>query len=129
MTEARATLDKCTYGMESSKIQMMTLLSTMITNPTSAGRVIAVQGPMGTGKTTLIKEGLSRILNREFAMIALGGATGASFLEGHEYTYDGAKWGQIAQILMNAKTMNPVIFFDELDKVSETAHGQEIINV
>jgi ATP-dependent Lon protease len=129
MANARSTLDKCTYGMESSKIQMMTLLSNMITNPTSAGKVIAFQGPMGTGKTTLIKEGLSRILNRECAMIALGGATGASFLEGHEYTYEGAKWGQIAQILMTTKTMNPVIFFDELDKVSETAHGQEITNV
>jgi ATP-dependent Lon protease len=82
-----------------------------------------------THNTTLIKEGVSKLLGREFAFIALGGTGDASFLEGHSYTYEGSTWGKIVQILMDSKCMNPVIYFDELDKVSETARGEEIIGI
>jgi ATP-dependent Lon protease len=68
-------------------------------------------------------------LNRPFVFIALGGASDSSFLEGHSYTYEGSTWGKIVQILINSKCMNPVIYFDELDKVSDTARGEEIINI
>jgi ATP-dependent Lon protease len=84
---------------------------------------------MGTGKTTLVKEGISKILGRDFAFIALGGATDSSFLEGHSYTYEGSSWGKTVDILISSKSMNPVIYFDELDKVSTTSRGQEIINL
>ena len=105
------------------------MLGELITNPKAIGCAIAIQGPMGTGKTTLVKEGISKILNRPFAFIALGGATDSSFLEGHGYTYEGSTWGKIVQILIDSKCMNPVIYFDELDKVSETPKGDEIINI
>jgi ATP-dependent Lon protease len=82
-----------------------------------------------THNTTMIKEGVSKLLGREFAFIALGGTGDASFLEGHSYTYEGSTWGKIVQILMDSKCMNPVIYFDELDKVSETARGEEIIGI
>ena len=82
-----------------------------------------------THNTTLIKEGVSKLLGREFAFIALGGTGDASFLEGHSYTYEGSTWGKIVQIIMDSKCMNPVIYFDELDKVSETARGEEIIGI
>jgi ATP-dependent Lon protease len=62
-------------------------------------------------------------------LIALGGTGDASFLEGHSYTYEGSSWGKIVQILIDGKCMNPVIYFDELDKVSDTARGQEIVGV
>jgi ATP-dependent Lon protease len=62
-------------------------------------------------------------------MIALGGNTDASVLEGHGYTYEGSVWGQIADILIRSKCMNPVIIFDELDKVSGTSKGDEIIGL
>lgn len=62
-------------------------------------------------------------------MIALGGISDGSLLEGHDYTYEGSQWGKIVQCLMDAQIMNPVIYFDELDKVSETYHGQEIIGI
>ena len=77
----------------------------------------------------MVKEGISKILGREFAFIALGGATDSSFLEGHSYTYEGSTWGQIVDILMKSKCMNPVIYFDELDKVSDTPKGEEIIGI
>ena len=82
-----------------------------------------------THNTSLVREGISKILNRPFAFIALGGATDSSFLEGHGYTYEGSMWGKIVQILIDSKCMNPVIYFDELDKISETPKGEEIAGI
>jgi ATP-dependent Lon protease len=76
-----------------------------------------------------VKEGISKILNRPFAFIALGGATDSSFLEGHSYTYEGSIWGKIVQILIDSRCMNPVIYFDELDKISDTPKGEEIAGI
>ena len=59
----------------------------------------------------------------------LGGATDASYLEGHGYTYEGATWGKIIDMVMVSNCMNPIIFFDELDKVSLTDKGREIIGI
>jgi ATP-dependent Lon protease len=107
----------------------MQLVGQWVANPNSVGSAIAIKGPMGTGKTTLVKEGISQILGREFSFIALGGNSDASFLEGHSYTYEGSSWGKIVQILMDSKCMNPVIYFDELDKISDTAKGEEIVSM
>ena len=61
--------------------------------------------------------------------MALGGTNDSSIMEGHSYTYEGAVWGKIANILMQSQCMNPIIFFDELDKVSNTEKGKEIIGI
>jgi ATP-dependent Lon protease len=129
MEKAQKTLDNAVYGLNDAKIQIMQMLGQLITNPKALGTAIAIQGPMGTGKTTLVKEGISKILNRPFAFIALGGATDSSFLEGHSYTYEGSTWGKIVQILIDSKCMNPVIYFDELDKISDTPKGEEIAGI
>jgi ATP-dependent Lon protease len=129
MENAQKTLDNAVYGLNDAKIQIMQMLGQLITNPKALGTAIAIQGPMGTGKTTLVKEGISKILNRPFAFIALGGATDSSFLEGHSYTYEGSTWGKIVQILIDSKCMNPVIYFDELDKISDTPKGEEIAGI
>ena len=126
ITNAKKTLDECVYGLDDAKMQIMQLAGQWITNPSALGTAIAIKGPMGTGKTTLVKEGISKILGREFAFIALGGTGDSSFLEGHSYTYEGSTWGKIVQILIDSKCMNPVIFFDELDKLSDTPKGDEI---
>jgi len=129
MVNAKTTLDNCVYGMNDAKLQIMQMLGQWIANPSSMGSAIAIHGPPGTGKTSIVKDGISKILGRDFAFIALGGSGDSSFLEGHSYTYEGSSWGKIAQIMMESKSMNPVIYFDELDKVSDTARGQEIIGV
>ena len=129
MAEAQKTLDSAVYGLNDAKMQIMQMLGQLITNPKSIGTAIAIHGPPGTGKTSLVKEGISKILNRPFAFIALGGATDSSFLEGHGYTYEGSMWGKIVQILIDSKCMNPVIYFDELDKISETPKGEEIAGI
>ena len=129
MENAKTILDNAVYGLNDAKIQIMQMIGQWIANPKAFGSAIAIKGPMGTGKTSLVKEGISKILEREFAFVALGGASDGSFLEGHSYTYEGSVWGRIVDILIKSKSMNPVIFFDELDKVSETARGDEIIGI
>ena len=129
MEESIATLDKAVYGLHDAKMQIMQLIGQWIVNPTAVGSAIAIKGPMGTGKTTLVKDGISKILNRPFALIALGGATDASVLEGHGYTYEGSTWGKIVDILIQTKSSNPIIYFDELDKISDTPKGEEIIGI
>ena len=129
MESALSKLNTAVYGLNDAKMQIMQMLGQLISNPSSVGTSIAIHGPMGTGKTSLVREGISKILNRPFAFIALGGATDSSFLEGHSYTYEGSTWGQIVQILITCKCMNPVIYFDELDKISETPKGEEIASI
>jgi ATP-dependent Lon protease len=129
MEEAQKTLNDAVYGLNDAKMQIMQMLGQLITNPNAIGTAIAIKGPMGTGKTSIVKEGISKILNRPFAFIALGGATDSSFLEGHSYTYEGSVWGKIVQIIIDSKCMNPVIYFDELDKISDTPKGEEIAGI
>jgi ATP-dependent Lon protease len=129
MEKAKNTLDDCVFGLNDAKVQIMQMVGQWISNPSAMGTAIAIKGPMGTGKTTLVKEGISKILGREFAFIALGGTGDASFLEGHSYTYEGSTWGKIVQILIDSKCMNPVIYFDELDKISDTPRGEEIVGI
>ena len=129
MEDAKDILDSAVYGLNDAKMQIMQMVGQWISNPSALGSAIAIKGPPGTGKTTLVKEGISKILGRDFAFIALGGATDSSFLEGHSYTYEGSTWGKIVEILIRCKSMNPVIFFDELDKLSETPKGEEIAGI
>ena len=123
-------LDQAVFGHEKAKQKILQILAQRISNPDDqSGLVLGIQGPMGNGKTTLVEKGISKALDIPFTYIPLGGATDSSFLEGHSYTYEGSQPGKIVNILNQAKCMNPIIFFDELDKVSTTPHGQEITNV
>lgn len=129
MDKAKKHLDDAVYGMAGAKIQIMQLIGQWITNPSAMGTAIAIKGPMGTGKTTLVKEGISKAIGRDFSFMALGGATDSCFLEGHSYTYEGSTWGKIIDNIVQCKSMNPIFFFDELDKVSDTPKGEEIIGI
>ena len=124
--ELKSNMDKCIYGQNKAKNSILEIVAKWITNPKSKGNIIGLCGPPGVGKTSLIKQGLSKALDIPFSFISLGGSTNASILEGFDYTYEGSKWGRIIDILMENKCMNPVLFFDELDKISETKAGEEI---
>lgn len=126
LQSVRSSLDNTVYGHQEAKDQLMRIFAQWISNPGSRGHCIGIQGSMGVGKTQLIKEGLCKALNMPFGFIALGGATDASFLEGHSFTYEGSTYGKIAEVLMKTQVMNPILFFDELDKVSQTRRGEEI---
>jgi len=129
MEKSKKILDSVTYGLEDAKMQIMQMIGLWLVNPNAIGCAIAIKGPPGTGKTTLIKEGISKILNRPFALVALGGCGDAGFLDGFDYTYEGSRHGKIIDILIQCGCMNPVILFDELDKLSDSFKGQEITGV
>ena len=129
LDKSKKILDECVFGLETAKMQLLQYIGQWLVNPDTIGTAIAIKGPPGTGKTTLIKEGISKILNRPFGFITLGGATDSSFLEGHSYTYEGSVWGQVVDILMKSKCMNPIIFMDELDKISKSPKGEEITGI
>ena len=129
MENSKKILDSVTYGLEDAKIQIMQMIGLWLVNPNAVGCAIAIKGPPGTGKTTLIKEGISKILNRPFALVALGGCGDSGFLDGFDYTYEGSKHGKIIDILIQCGCMNPIILFDELDKLSDSFKGQEITGV
>ena len=129
MVKARQQMDKHIYGMNPAKLQIMQIISQWIVNPDSVGNVIALQGPMGVGKTSFARNAIAEVLQRPFEFFTLGGASDIANYIGHSYTYEGSLWGRIADSLMHAKTMNPVMYFDELDKISTTPQGDEIVSM
>jgi len=129
LRSVRETLDAGVFGHADAKHQIVMMLAKWIVNPDAPGIVLGIHGPPGVGKTTLVKEGVAKALGLPSAFIPLGGANDSSFLDGHSYTYEGSTWGKIADVLMQAGCANPVICFDELDKVRDNARGNEIYNV
>jgi hypothetical protein len=134
MKQVHDTLDEAAYGHENAKKQIERILGQWITGDQS-GYCFGFEGPPGVGKTSLAKEGISKCLkdidgnSRPFGFIAIGGSSNGSTLDGHNYTYVGSMWGKIVDILMESKCMNPIIFIDEIDKVSRTEAGREIIGI
>ena len=129
MDNAMKILNECAYGLMDAKMQILQMIGQWIANPSAMGTAIALKGPMGTGKTTLAKYGISKILNRQFILIALGGATDGAVFEGSPYVYEGSGPGIIARKLIETQEMNPCILFDELDKVGESEKGREIVGI
>ena len=133
MGNIKNTLDKAVHGHDKAKKQIERIIGQWI-NGEQKGACFGFEGNPGIGKTTLAK-GLADCLkdengvSRPFALIALGGDSNASTLVGHSYTYVGSTWSQIIQILMDKKCMNPIIVFDEVDKISKTEHGKEITGI
>ena len=134
MKECKKTLDDCVYGHTDAKRQIERIVGQWI-NGKNSGYCLGFEGPPGVGKTSLAKKGLANCLkdengvSRPFSFIAIGGSSNGTTLEGHNYTYVGSQWGKIVDILMDTKCMNPIIFIDEIDKVSRTESGKEIISI
>lgn len=136
MKQVKKTLDECVHSHKHAKKQIELIIGQWIngTNNGIEACVLGFEGNPGIGKTTLAK-GLSKCLvdhegnTRPLSIIAIGGDANSSTLVGHSYTYVGSTWGQIVQILMDTKCMNPIIVIDEVDKISKTEHGREIVGV
>jgi ATP-dependent Lon protease len=134
MVNVKSTLDKAVHGHDKAKKQIERIIGQWI-NGKQDGYCFGFEGPPGVGKTSLAKKGLADCLkdengnSRPFSMIQMGGDSNGSSLHGHNYTYVGSTWGSIVQIIIDKKCMNPIIFIDEIDKISKTEHGKEIIGI
>ena len=134
VVSVRQTLDEAVHGHRTAKRQVERIIGQWL-NGEQSGYCFGFEGPPGVGKTSLARKGLAQCLkgadgsHRPFAFIAVGGSSNGSTLSGHNYTYVGSTWGRIVDIVMEKKCLNPIIFIDELDKVSRSEHGKEIIGI
>lgn len=122
----RQVLDKRLSFLEKPKDQIINIVTQMIRNPGFTVNAIGLYGVKGVGKTQIVKS-ISEALGRPYRSISLGGESDSSLLTGHHFTYVGSTPGRLIEILRETKCSNPIILFDELDKVSNTNHGKEII--
>ena len=133
MLDIDKSFDVSVHGQKHAKNQLKKIICQWITGE-QKGHCFGFEGSPGVGKTSLAKCGLSQCLKdengapRPFTFIALGGSCNGSTLEGHGYTYVNSIWGAIVQAFMDAKCMNPVFYFDEVDKISKE-HGSEIVGI
>lgn len=127
LQDARRKMDEEIIGHEDAKQEVLRLICSWL-NDGGAGFAIGLEGEAGVGKTTFVKRALAAAMDRPFCFIGLGGASDASGLLGHSFTYEGAVPGRLSECVSQSGVMDPVIFFDELDKVSATGKGDELYN-
>lgn len=126
---AKKCLDNATYGQDESKLQILQFISTKIANPDSRGLSLLLVGPPGVGKTSIIKNGIAKALGWPFQFISLGGDSDASTYTGHQLVYESSHCGKIVNSLVASKSMSTVLMFDEVDKISQTPKGEEVMNM
>lgn len=129
LKDTRDKMDTFVYGQHEAKDEILRMLCQWSSSGGLTTFAIALEGEPGIGKTTFAKNVIAKVMNRPFNFLSLGGATDAAHLTGHSYTYEGAIPGRIAESLKYSKVMNPCFYFDELDKISKTAKGDEITNL
>ena len=129
MERARRALSEAIYGQDESKLQILQFIASKIANPDARGLSLMLAGPPGIGKTSLIKNGIAKALGWPFQFISLGGDSDASTYVGHQLVYEGSHCGKIVNSLVSAKSMSMILMFDELDKISSTAKGEEVQNM
>ncbi len=122
LKKVKKNLDKCHFGYEEVKTRILEFIAVKKNTKDLNSPILCLVGPPGTGKTTFAI-GLAQVLNREFIKIGLGGLSDSSELIGHRRTYLGASPGKIMQGLTKCGTANPVILFDEVDKIVKDYHG------
>ena len=128
---ARTLLDARVTGHDAAKAEVLKLVCQAHTPGArnASAYSLGFEGPPGTGKTHFVRHAIAPALQRPFVSIPLGGATDVSYLLGSVYTYEGSKEGRLAAAFLETRCCNPVIHFDEVDKISATERGQEIVSV
>lgn len=127
LQSALKVMDIAVDGHEEPKTEVLRMLCAHFSSDRSS-YALGLEGPPGSGKTHFVKNAIALAMGKKFVSIPLGGATDISFLLGNLYVYEGSKEGRLAEALIETGCCDPVIHFDEVDKVSATDKGDEIIN-
>ena len=123
LNNAQEILDRDHYGLEKVKARVLEFLAVrVLTEAKGNSPIVCLVGPPGTGKTSIAKS-VAEALNKSYVRISLGGVDDESEIRGHRKTYVGAMPGRIANALKQAKSSNPLILFDEIDKLGRGIHG------
>ncbi|MDO4492641.1 MAG: endopeptidase La [Clostridia bacterium] len=122
LVHAREVLDRDHYGMEKIKDRIVEMLAVCKLTGNAQGQIVCLVGPPGVGKTSIAKA-VAEAMGRKYVRMSLGGVHDESEIRGHRRTYIGAEPGRIIDAMRKAKTVNPLLLFDEIDKLSNDIHG------
>lgn len=122
LKHARRVLDADHYGLDAVKDRIIELLAVRRLNPDIKGQIICLAGPPGVGKTS-IAQSLAKAMGRNYARVSLGGIHDEAEIRGHRRTYIGSMPGRVMAAVAEAGTRNPLILFDEIDKLAADIKG------